>query len=247
MSTPARAVLRTEFRLFLREPGSLFWIMVFPGLLLGILGLIPDFREPSPDLDGQKLIALYVPTAILLAAIFASVSAMPVVMATYREQRVLRRLATTPAHARDVLAAQYALHGAAAAVGGALAMTIAWAVYDVSLPGRPLAYVLVFFLVLAASLGIGGVVAGAAPNGRIAATIGTILIFPLMFTAGVWLPVQAMPGLLGTIVEFTPFGAASVGLDDAALGHWPNLRQVLTLVVWTVGLGAIATRFFRWE
>ncbi len=39
------AVLRTEARLFTREPGALFWILVFPTLLLVILGMIPGFRN----------------------------------------------------------------------------------------------------------------------------------------------------------------------------------------------------------
>ncbi|OKJ19632.1 hypothetical protein AMK21_14810 [Streptomyces sp. CB00316] len=34
---PATAVLIAETRLFLREPGSLFWVFVFPSLLLVIL------------------------------------------------------------------------------------------------------------------------------------------------------------------------------------------------------------------
>lgn len=42
------AVLRTELRLFRREPGALFWMLVFPTLLLAILGSIPSFREADP-------------------------------------------------------------------------------------------------------------------------------------------------------------------------------------------------------
>jgi len=42
------AVLKTEVRLFRREPGAIFWILLIPTLLLVILGSIPSFREADP-------------------------------------------------------------------------------------------------------------------------------------------------------------------------------------------------------
>ena len=246
-TTATRTVLRTEVRLFTREPASLFWIIVFPPLLLGVLGLVPDFQEPVPEFDGAPAIAAYVPVAVILAMIFASVSAIPVIVAGYREQRVLRRMATTPARASDLLLAQYVVHGAAAVVGALVAVLVARVAYDVPLPSNVPAWVLMFLLALAACLAIGGVVASACPTGKLATTLGTVLIFPLMFTAGVWIPVASMPDALQTVVSYTPLGAANLGLLDAGLGDWPELLHVGIVVGWTALLGAAAVRFFRWE
>jgi ABC-2 type transport system permease protein len=102
-------------------------------------------------------------------------------------------------------------------------------------------------LTFAALLSLGGIIAGLAPNTRLASTIATILFFPLMFTAGVWVPVQAMPGMLREIVEFTPLGAAAVAMDATTLGQWPPSVNVLVLVAWIIVLGFLAVRFFRWE
>jgi ABC-2 type transport system permease protein len=244
---PARVVALTEARLFLREPGAIFWIMAFPALLLLILGAIPDFREPTDDLDGRRVIDLYVPITVLLSAIMSGVQAMPAVLAAYREQGVLRRIATTPARPAHLLLAQYALHGGAVVVGALIVTAVGWAVYDVSVPGSLGAYALVLALALGACLAIGGVVSGLARTTKIAAALGTIIFLPMMFTAGVWLPVQAMPGLLQDVVELTPLGAAARGLDAAAIGDWPDVRHVATLLVWTLGLGGLAARYFRWE
>ncbi len=47
-------IARTEARLFARDPIALFFGLVFPGLLLLLLGLFfPGFDEPSADLDGS--------------------------------------------------------------------------------------------------------------------------------------------------------------------------------------------------
>ncbi|KQV74993.1 hypothetical protein ASC61_08275 [Aeromicrobium sp. Root344] len=247
MSSPARTILRTESKLFLREPGSMFWIMAFPTLLVVILGSIPSFRDPSKDLDGARVIDLYVPISILLSAIMASIQSMPGVMAGYREQRVLRRVATTPARPIDLLAAQYVLHGAAVVVSAILVLLVGRVAFDVKSPGSAGAYVLVLALALAACLAIGGVIGGVSPTARISTAIGTLVFFPMMFTAGLWAPVQTMPHGLRTVVELTPGGAAARGLDQAALGHWPSAHFLLVLVVWTVVAAGAAARYFRWE
>jgi ABC-2 type transport system permease protein len=69
----------------------------------------------------------------------------------------------------------------------------------------------------------------------------------MMFTAGVWVPVQTMPDLLRRIVEFTPFGAASQALDQAASGHWPGAAHLAVVLVWTAVPATASTRLFRWE
>ncbi|MFG2958474.1 hypothetical protein ACGF5O_32740 [Streptomyces sp. NPDC048291] len=59
------AVLRTEFRLFGREPGAVFWVFLFPTLLLVILGSIPSFRGADKSLSGLRPVDAYVPVAVL--------------------------------------------------------------------------------------------------------------------------------------------------------------------------------------
>lgn len=123
-ASPGRAVLRTETRLFLREPGSLFWIIGFPVLLLAILGAIPGFREPDPANGGQRIIEFYVPTAVVLAMIMAGLQAMPPVITGYRERGILRRMSVTPVRPQAVLGAQMGLHGVASLVSALLVIAV---------------------------------------------------------------------------------------------------------------------------
>lgn len=243
---PSRAVLAAETRLFLREPASLFWVLVFPTLLLVVLGAIPSFREPDPD-TGMRVIDLYVPISIMLAAIMAGVQALPAVVTTYRERGVLRRIATTPARPGQLLAAQYAIHSVAVVVAGVIVTLVGGLVYKVPLPEAPLAYLLVLALMIGASLAVGGVVASVAPTAKVATAVGTALFFVMMFTSGLWLPVPAMPDVMAEIVRMTPLGAAALGLEAAQQGNWPAWRDLAVVVVWTGGLGTIAVRYFRWD
>ncbi|MFJ7490013.1 ABC transporter permease [Streptomyces sp. NPDC097727] len=251
-TTPApvsarRAVLRSETRLFLREPAALFWIVVFPTGLLTILGLIPSFREHTDDLGGRRVIDLYVPVSVLLAMIMAGIGAMPPVLTGYRERGILRRMSTTPVPPSALLTAQIALHGAAALGSAALAMAVGRIAFGVALPGQPVGYVLALLLSTMSVLTLGALLCALSRTTKASAAISSVVNIVMMFTAGVWIPVQSMPDTLRNIVRFSPFGAASEALDRAASGGWPGFTQLGVLALWTALVTLLATRLFRWE
>lgn len=241
------AVLRAEARLFGREAGSVFWIVVFPAALLTILGLIPSFREPGAVPGGQRVIDLYVPVAVLLALLTAGVQALPPVLTGYRERGVLRRMATTPVRPASLLGAQILLNGAAALASALLVLVLGRVAFGVRLPEQPAGYLLALLLSMLSALALGAAITALSGTTKTAGVIGSLVYFPMMFSAGVWLPVQTMPRLLREIVEFTPFGAASQALDQAAGGSWPGCTHLAVLALWSAGATGAAARWFRWE
>ncbi|MEU0663806.1 ABC transporter permease [Streptomyces lavendulocolor] len=240
-------VLKTEARLFAREPGSVFWVTVSPTLLLVVLGLIPSFRKASDDLGGLRVVDLYVPVSVLFALIMAGLQAMPPVLTGYRERGILRRMRTTPVRPSALLTAQLFVHAAVALVSAALVVTVGRAAFGVRLPGQPAGYVLALLLAVAGALALGAAVCAVSRTQKIATAVGSAVFFPTMFTAGVWVPVQAMPDTLRGIVHLTPFGAASEALGDAAAGGWPGWTHLGVMALWTALLTWAAARWFRWE
>jgi ABC-2 type transport system permease protein len=247
MTSASTAVLRTEARLYAREPGILFWIIAFPAVLMTILGLIPSFRDADASLGNRRLIDLYVPVAVLLALIMAGLQAMPPVLTGYRERGILRRMSTTPVRPASLLTAQLVLLGAGAFLSAVLVIVVGRLAFGVRLPAQLAGYVLALVLATAAALALGAVVCAVSRNQKAAQAIGSATLFPAMFTSGVWLPVQTMPHLLRSIVEYTPFGAASAALDQAMRGGWPGWTHLGVMALWTVLLTAGAARWFRWE
>ncbi|WP_010310705.1 ABC transporter permease [Saccharopolyspora spinosa] len=240
------AVFRTEARLFAREPGNLFWMSVAPTALLTILGLIPAFREANPNYGGLRVIDLYVPVALLMAMIMAGVQAMPPVLAGYRERGILRRMSTTPLRPTALLAAQIGLHGIAMLGSAVLAIGVGRLAFDVALPDQFAGYALIMVLTALSVLALGAALSAVARNAKAAGAIGSVAFIMMMFSAGVWIPVQAMPDLLQRIVSLTPLGAASLALGEAAGGGWPSWSHLAVVVVWTAVLAG-AVRWFRWE
>jgi ABC-2 type transport system permease protein len=241
------AVLRTEVRLFRREPGALFWILLFPTLLLVILGSIPSFRHHEADLGGLRTIDVYVPVAVLLGLIVGGLQSMPQTLTGYRERGILRRMSTTPVRPTALLTAQMTVYGGAALASALLALLVGRFAFAVRLPEQLFGYLLALVLAVAAALALGAVISALSRTTKIAGAIGSAVFFPAMFCAGVWAPVQTMPDVLARIVGYTPFGAAAEAMNRAAAGDWPGWTHLGVLVAWTVLLTVAASRWFRWE
>ncbi|MET8685917.1 ABC transporter permease [Streptomyces sp. NPDC004732] len=246
-SSGGSAVLKAEFRLFRREPGAVFWIMVFPTILLVILGSIPSFREPTDSLGGNRMVDAYVPVTVLLGLIMAGLQAMPPLITGYRERGILRRMSATPVRPSAVLGAQMSIYGTSALVSALLSLTVGRLVFDVTLPSQIFGYVLALVLAILCGLALGALISALARTTKAASAIGSAVFFPMMFSAGVWLPVQAMPDTLAHIVEIAPLGAAAQALGEAAAGDWPGWTHLGVLALWAVLLSAGAARWFRWE
>jgi ABC-2 type transport system permease protein len=237
----------TELRLFLREPMLVFWTLAFPSLLVIILGAIPAFREPAPELGGLRTIDLYVAIAIVLVLATLGLQSAPMILATYRERGILRRLATTPARPVALLGAQLVMSLLTALVSVVLVLLIGRIVFAVALPRQAAGFVVAFLGAAGAAFAIGLFVAALAPSGKAASTIGTLLFFPSMFFAGLWTPREVFPDLLQRISDFTPLGAGERALHAAMSGHWPAWGSLAVLAAYMLVFGLAAARLFRWE
>jgi ABC-2 type transport system permease protein len=237
----------TEIRLLLREPMAAFFSVIFPTLLVVILGFVPFFREPIPEVGNLRVIDLFVGIAITLILATVALQITPAVLALYREQGILRRLATTPVRPAALLGAQLAAALATAIVSATVVIAVGRIAYDVPLPAHPAAFLLSYLLAAVGVFAIGLFIAAVAPTGKAANAIGTFLFFPLMFFAGLWTPREVFPGWLQRIGDFTPLGAGERALHEAMTGDWPNLLSATVLVGYLVVFGVAAARLFRWS
>ncbi|GAA4914024.1 ABC transporter permease [Nesterenkonia rhizosphaerae] len=237
----------TETKLFLREPMAWMFILGFPPVLMIIFGLIPPFREPQEEFGGARIIDLYAPIMVAIAITVFALSSFPQYFVTYREKGVLRRLRVTPVKPSTMLSAQLLMSLVFALVVSLVILGIARFAFEVALPQNVPGYATAFLLCSTAMFAVGLLVASLMPTGTATGAIGTILLFPMMFFAGLWIPRDAMNDVLRTVSDFTPLGAGVQSLQDATAGDWPQLLHLLVMLAWTVAAGALAVRYFRWE
>ncbi|MDG4823889.1 ABC transporter permease [Asanoa sp. WMMD1127] len=248
MSTDAlRRLTAAEFILFLRDKVGPIFGLLFPTALLCVFGNINFFTDPKNGIDGQPLLYTYTPILVGFVIAMLAINTLPPTLATYREQGVLRRLRTTPVGPARVLAAQFVICLATALVSVVLLLAVARLAFDVPLPRQPVAFALSAVLAALALIGIAVLVAAVTPTGKAANAIGSVLFYVMMFFAGLWLPIEAMPPVLRHVSEATPLGAAVQALSDATAGDWPPAWRLLLLGGYVVVTALLGVRLFRWE
>jgi ABC-2 type transport system permease protein len=240
-----RQLLLTEAKLFLREPMALFWGVLFPLVLIVVFGIAG--HHPDRKLGGQSLVDAYVPVMMAFVLTVVAVQVLPSILATYREKGVLRRLSTTPIDPRLLLGADVAVLVTVIVTALLVIAVVARVAFNAHLPSQAAGFVLTLALAAVAMLGLGAVVASVSGTPRIANAIGTLLFFPMMFFAGLWVPRQTMPSALLHVSDYTPLGAATAAIQDTMRGHWPGVAHLGVLAAYALVLSFAASRLFRWE
>jgi ABC-2 type transport system permease protein len=242
------ALTQTQFRVFLREPLAVFFGLVFPTVLLVVIGVAyPGATDPEPAFDGRSLVEVYAPTAVVLGLATMAVFLLPVALGGDRERGILRRLSTTPVHPRTLVTAHLAVQLAVVTLATVAAVLVGTLAFPISPPESPVWFIASFALGACSLLAVGLLIGSVAPTANTGQGIGMLLYFPLLFFAGVYIPIEVMPDGIRTISSYTPAGAAVQALSDSWTGSTPQTSSLLVMLAYAVVAGALAVRLFRWR
>jgi ABC-2 type transport system permease protein len=239
-------IVLNESRIARRLPLGLITGVALPMILLVIIGSVRHDRQHLQVLGGLTTFTAYVP--VFLAMVIAALAfyGLPIPLAVYRDQGILRRMSVTPVPPAWVLAAQLVLNVGFAVIELILLLAVAMAAFGTAAPKSAAGLVLALLLSIAAVFAIGLCVAAIARL-RTAGLLAAVCFFPLMFFAGLFLPRAEMPAALRDISNFTPLGAAVQAIQSALLDGFPPIAPLLVLPAYAVIFSALAVRFFRWE
>ncbi len=236
-----------EGRLFLRDPAAAFFSLLFPVVLLVILGSIPGFRKAQPKLHGLSSIEVYAPVMVIFTVVMLAMNGLVPVLTAYREKGVLRRLSASPVPPGMLLGALGLLYLGVCVVSLLMVGVVGRLAFHIPLPQQPLGFAAAFLLAVASLFSVGLLLAAVVRSAKAGNILGSALFFPQMFFAGLWVPRALMPEVLRRIGDFLPSSAATQAVQDTWNGHWPHGADLATMAVFALVAGFTATRFFRWE
>lgn len=240
------AMTVAEWRLLLREPSAFFFTLIFPILLLLVFGGIFG-NDPADGFEGVGPMDRSVPAYCVLIIGTLAIFNIPIQLATYRENGVLRRLQATPIRAWMIFAAQLAVGFTVTALGTVLMLLIGVLAFDLNLPEQPFATVTALVLGVIGFSSAGFVIAALCRTSRQVQLVANFIYFPQLFLSGASLPRDLFPNWLERISQWLPLTQLTLLVQDLWVGDGWRTSSIIYLVAMTVIGISVSVRLFRWE
>lgn len=235
-----------EAKLFLREPLTVAFTLALPLLFLFVMGGVFGNKPDPQYYRGAGALDYYVPAYCGLVWTAVGLLALPVHLAHYREDGVLRRLRASAARPGAVLGAQLLVTFGISLAGSVLMIAMAALVYDVHAP-RSLAGFLAAWLLCGALFSALGLLLASLPSSRGALSAGLGLFFTMMMLSGAGPPPEVLTGAMHWVSNLLPLTYMLRLLQDPWLGLPWSLSDTAVAAAF-IGGAALATRLlFRWD
>jgi ABC-2 type transport system permease protein len=237
-----------DVQLFVREPIATFFTIAFAPLLIVLNGLIFG-NKPTPLSAGVGSMDFAMPAYAAMVLCIVGFMSIPVSICGYRESGVLRRFRSTPLRPLTFIAADVVSNLLMAFVGVVVLVAAGWVFYHAAFGGSVIVVGIAIALCALSMFSIGYLIAAVAPTARMANIIGLLILYPMIFLSGTFIPPQVMPESVRQISRFLPLTYAVELLRGLWFGKpWSDFMLATAVLLGVlVVCTALAARFFRWE
>jgi ABC-2 type transport system permease protein len=241
--------VRADLIAFSRRPETLFFTVFLPVIFLVLFEAI--FGDQEVDVSSKYSLAqstLQVPAFMAMGIVSASFVALSITMVNRRETGIFKRVRGTPAPASVLILGQVVTSLLIGIVMVVVMLLIGWLAYGVEVSVAHIPWLIGAVLFGAAVFSCLGIaLAAVTPSMESAPALANILVLPLYFVSGVFVPVDALPSWLSgaaSVFPIAPFVTmVTWPYDPAAATPW---LSVLVLGAWGLLGLIVAARLFRW-
>ena len=250
----ALGLVSHEFRycqkVFWRNPGSVFFTVLFPVLLLVIFATIfGDDRIET--LGGISADRYYVPAIVTLAVISATFTSLAMNLTIAREEGLLERGRGTPQPAWVFIAGRVGNSVVVSILMVVVVTLVGLVLFGAPVPWGSAGLVAIALFAGAASFSTLGIaITAIIPSREAAPAMVNLIVLPLYFLSGIFIPESEIPsGVLDGASVFPVrafFEVMLAGYAPGADGPGFPWTSLVVLIAWGVLGLALALRFFRW-
>ncbi|MFN0088827.1 MAG: ABC transporter permease [Acidimicrobiales bacterium] len=219
---------------------------------LDALGGAETYQLQAQQVEDESLsgIEFLTPGLLAWAVSIGAVFGGALTLVNWRTKGVLRRLRLTPTPAGEIAAARVAVSLAVALVQTALFLAVGVVIFDLQLSGPWWMAVPLVLVGNLAFLSIGLLVGAVSKTVDAASTIANLVVVPMAFLSGAFIPLDAAPAWMQAVADFMPLTHLLEALKDVMVRNQPaasTLPHIAVLVGFAAAFTLLATRLFRWD
>ena len=216
----------------------------------GMSGQPPFIRAAETSILTKKyrFIEFFVPGIIAMSVMTSSLSGAVTMNAELRQKGVIRKLSTTPITRTDWILSNILYQFVLAVISTAAILVVSYGVFSVRLQIN--AWLIVFLVLeVFAFGGIGMILTRVANEAESAAAAANFIMFPMMFLAGSFFPIEMMPAFLQTIARILPLYYVNEGLRASmvSVDNTAALRYAAMIGVFAAAVFVVGTTTTKWE
>lgn len=241
-------LFRNELKLNIRNMNMVIFAVIMPLVVLIILGIIYG-TKPVADGADYTFLEQSFGGLCTISICAGGLMGLPLVVAEYRERKILKRFQVTPISPLKLLLVELSIYVVYCIVSMITLIPAAMLIWNVRINGSLIAFLVSWLLTMVSALSIGMMVGGVAKNSKSASVIACILYFPMLIFSGATLPFEVMPIAMQKIVSVFPMTQGIQLMKSAFLGlpienAW---FPVVVMTAITIVCTGIAVKFFKWE
>ncbi|MPZ90676.1 MAG: ABC transporter permease [Actinobacteria bacterium] len=244
---------RFENKAFWRNPAAAFFTFAFPLLFLVIFStLLGGGTSPSPTGEEIESTTYFIPAILSFAVVTACFTNIAIGISFSRDEGILKRLRGTPCPGWVYLAGRV-LHAVFVnLILVVIVLIFGQVFYGVDIPlDTVAAFVLTLVLGAGAFCALGLAATCAVPNAEAAPAVVNVMVLPLLFLSGTFIPIGDAPQWIQTFAGLFPIKHFLDAMFESFLPPPDNpsgfvWSSIIVIALWGMAGLIIAVRFFRW-
>ncbi len=239
-----------ELKLFLRDPMAAVFALALPLIMLVLLSAVFGNTPTTDEVNGMLVFRgatgadYYMTASVMLVSIAIGLLTIPIHLAAYREQGILRRFRASSIPAWSIFGSQIAVTVVIAAVGSIIMAIAAFIIYGTRTPSQIFGVLSAFVLATLSFTAIGFLIAALVGTARAAQGITLIIYFLFWMLSGTGPPRAVLPEAARRLSDFIPLTHALIAIQDPWFGWGWNWTEIGILTAFTLGAAIPALWLF---
>lgn len=235
-------------KLNIRNMNMVIFAVIMPLVVLVILGIIYG-QKPAAEGAEYTFLEQSFGALCTISICAGGLMGLPLVVAEYRERKILKRFRVTPVSPLKLLMVEFSIYVVYCIVSMITLFAAVMLIWRLRINGSLIAFLACWLMTMVSTLSIGMMVGGVAKTSKSASVIACVLYFPMLIFSGATLPFEVMPPVMQKIVSVFPLTQGIELMKSAFLGLetenvWIPIAVMAAVTVICTG---IAVKFFRWE